>query len=228
MATLSPSGHYLKCAMSEKPPHEIEFKIDLQNEENYRRLIEFLNPGNESVVQSNFFFDTEEGDLAGNRWALRLRFENDRAVMTLKGDRRDAGEGLSVRTEVESGIDIETGRNFREKGTLVVKQLPEPIRGRLEGLADDQILRIKLGFSNRRIRVPWIKNNRNYLLEIDRTSFPDDSVDYELELEIDEEESYDDALRIITELLGSADIPLKFQTQSKMKRALARNRNREK
>jgi len=214
--------------MSEKPPHEIEFKIDLQNEENYHRLIEFLNPDNEPVLQSNFFFDTDENDLAGNRWALRLRFENDRAVITLKGNRRDAGEGLSVRTEVERGIDIESGRKFRKKGTLVVKQLPEPIRGRLKGLADDQILRIKLEFSNRRIRVPWIKNDHNYLLEIDRTSFPDDTIDYELELEIDKEESYDEALRLIRGLLESADIPLKFQTQSKMKRALARNRNREK
>ncbi len=210
--------------MSDKTPSEIELKIDLVNEANYRRLIDYLEIDMEPAVQSNYFFDTDRGDLGEKRWALRLRIENGKAILTLKGNRRESSKGLAVRTEIESEIPSELKDEFLEKRKFSIMRLPVRIREVLPEFPDDTIFKLKLGFTNHRIKTPFRSGENEYLLEIDRTRFPNDFVDYELEVEIAEEAGYTDTLRAVTALLAKSDIPLIFQPKSKLKRALENRR----
>jgi len=209
--------------MPKNDPSEIEVKINLQNEDFYRRLIDLLDVKSEPVLQSNYFFDTKDSILAKNQWALRLRFEKDTAIFTLKGGRRSSPEGLSIRTEIEGEIEFESADRLRTRGSLEITELPANIHDRLEDPVANRPLELLYSFRNYRHKVPVSHSGGDYVFEIDRTEFPDNSIDYELEIEIESENSYHETLAAARAILFQADVPFEFQPLSKMARAVRKN-----
>ncbi|MBU1651089.1 hypothetical protein KKA00_02620, partial [bacterium] len=92
----------------------------------------------------------------------------------------------------------------------------EFVKREFPGLSLARILK----FSNTRQKKQLKIGDYLYLLEIDRTEYHDGSVDYELEVELDDAgrvEIVEDGLR---RLFGKLDIPFSTQAKSKYERAL--------
>ncbi len=209
--------------MSNSESREIELKFDLQSMENHSRLLEFLGRATSPALQENLFFDTPDRSLEKAGWAFRVRLEEQRAFITLKGRRSESPEGLAVRTEIESPLPLELALQFKTKG-ISIENLPEKIADQLHRIAVTEPLTLRLGFRNHRLAVPYPAGECELILEIDRTEFPDGSVDYELEVEIADEKLYERITGEITRLLERCNVPVVFQPKSKFQRAVEKSR----
>lgn len=208
--------------MTEINNTEIELKFDLQNESNYRKLLETVAIDSQPVRQSNRFFDTDDDLLETNRLALRLREEPQRSYFTLKGPRTASKEGLASREELESPADSTLIDSYLQEG-ITAEQLPDIIRNRIKSLIKEKRLSFKLGFVNDRTAVPFRIDDIELTLEIDHTLFPDGSSDYELEIEISDESEYEKVREKVEEILRNCGISPRFQPKSKIKRAVERS-----
>jgi len=197
---------------------EIEIKLHLGSFADYLKLVGFLGQVEHEERHVNGFFDTEDRKLATDGWALRVRAESNRGLITLKSE--PSGPGVAtVRDEIE--VEIPRGE------TLDILNLRKDVMA-LSNIAIDfvkqkwgKITVIKLvHFENTRQKKLFKIGDYNYTLELDKTEFADSTVDYELELELPDEsriEVVEDKLRKIFASLG---IPFKLQMESKFVRAL--------
>lgn len=198
---------------------EIEIKLDLQSFSNYLKLIGFLGRIDRETHQVNTFFDTEEGVLAENGWALRVRVENERGLVTLKGMAAIKG-AASLRRELESEITRgEANEIIHLRSDLMKLDCPAIayVRDRFGEFA---LMRV-IQFDNDRQCKEFKIGDGNYLLEIDKTKFSDGSVDYELEVELPEIGYREDVEDKLQKLLASLSIPYIKQPKSKLSRALS-------
>lgn len=202
-------------------PQEIEIKLDLQKEENYNKLIERFEITEKPTRQENYFFDSENMDLSKNGWAFRLRVEKDKSSLSLKGTTTQSSGGLAIRDEIEISIPDEMARKHAENG-LKDSKFPGEIADIIRSIINTKDLCLKLQFVNDRYRVNHSGGDIDLLFEIDKTEFSDGSVDYELEIELEDQLSYQKALGEITSFLDSVQIVTVFQKQSKFARALKR------
>ncbi len=197
---------------------EIEIKLHLGSFADYLKLVGFLGQVEHEERHVNGFFDTEDRKLAADGWALRVRVESSRGLITLKS--KPSGPGVAtVRDEIEA--EIPRGE------TLDILNLRKDVMT-LSNIAIDfvkqkwgEITVTKLvHFENTRQKKLFKIGDYNYMLELDKTEFVDGTVDYELELELPDEsriEVVEDKLRKIFASLG---IPFKLQKESKFLRAL--------
>jgi len=201
-------------------PQEIEIKLDLQNEENYLKLIDFFDAGGNSVRQSNYFFDTRDNALSSLGWACRIRIEDDRrAFMTLKGPREKSSVGPAVRTEIEEKMDLMRAGESIEHG-MDISDLTDGLKQIPEAAIEDEKLSKKLSFENHRTSISYALADRSINLEMDRTVFSDGSIDYEVEIELAEMSTYESILEGIRNLFEELSIPVVIQSKSKYRRAL--------
>jgi uncharacterized protein YjbK len=201
------------------PRQEIEIKLDLQNEENYLRLLKLFPRKSKEVTQKNYFFDTADRDLLRAGWAVRIRLENSVAEVAAKGPAEDLTESLAVRTEIVEYISREKAEDLTRsglKGDKMGGEIAEVIRR----FAGEKPLKTTLQFINYRIDVDYKKSDRIYIFEIDRTVFSDGSTEYELELELESKEDYSEAMETIKEILKRAEITAVSQKKSKFARAV--------
>ena len=85
---------------------EIEIKLRLGSFMDYLKLVGRLSPIDEETQHINGFFDTEDRRLAKGGWALRVRAESHRGLVTIKSIPTEAGMAV-VRREIESeSIDV--------------------------------------------------------------------------------------------------------------------------
>lgn len=199
-------------------PQEIEIKLDLQKEENYNKLIKRFGLTEKPIRQENYFFDSENMDLSKNGWALRLRVEKDKSSLALKGTTTHSSNGLAIRDEIETIIPDETAQKYAENG-LRGSNLPDNIIKIIRPIVNINDLSQRLNFANDRYRVNY-SGAIDMLFEIDRTEFFDGSIDYELEVELEDQLYYQKALGEISSFLDSVQIVTVFQKQSKFARAL--------
>ncbi|SYZ72011.1 hypothetical protein TRIP_C20126 [Candidatus Zixiibacteriota bacterium] len=198
---------------------ESEIKINLGDEPNYRRLLETLVPKDVEIRQENYFFDSDESVLLKSRWALRVRIEKGGASLTLKGPEESGPAGLTIRPELIAEISEEKARYLVAHGVAQF-DLPDNFREFPGNVPPGTTLGIISSFINFRVTVPWPAAGHDLKLEIDRTLFVDQSIDYELEAELPDSGLFAAALDDLRRLLSSLKIPLVFQMESKFARAL--------
>ncbi len=200
---------------------EIEIKLDLQGAENFNLLLEKLGPPVGHSDQVNHFFDTAGFDLLKSGWALRLRLVNEHCTLTLKGPGQGLNTGLSIRPEYETAFDCDRLDHIIKDG-LSPGTCPGLIRKQLEYLSIAETMTRILVFKNQRTAVVphGLEGDRKIML--DKTTFPDESVEYELEMELDRPDDFPKAFEMLKRLLQNLEVPVKIMTDSKFARALKR------
>jgi len=198
--------------------NEIEIKLNLVSFTNYLKLIGFLGKMEQEEHHLNAFFDTENRLISKSGWALRVRAESKRGLVTIKSI--PTKEGLAVvRQEIESEIAKENAIAVINSNADVMDLDIIPIQFIKDKIGHSS-LRKMVTFENTRQKKVFRLGDNNYLLEIDKTEYNDGSVDYELEIELKNDvllETIEDSLKRI---FISLDIPFKIQTESKFHRAL--------
>jgi uncharacterized protein YjbK len=146
--------------------------------------------------QVNHFFDTADGRLNASKHTIRLRDEEGSFTLTAKGPETRSAQGpLMARSEEEVAID-------RDEATAILRGTLAPLdtleqrlgsRGReLIAALRTQVGGSKLAevgsFENERSRLPVRLSIGTDTIEVefemDRTTFPGNRVDYEVEVEL--------------------------------------------
>lgn len=200
--------------------HEVEIKLDLGSFTNYLKLVGFLGQLDREERQANGFFDTEDHRLGEEGWALRMRADDARGVVTVKG-RDSGGDFATVRAEVESEVPrndaLEVLNLQRDIMNLDVSAI-RWVRQRWGELSVSKYVQ----YDNTRQHKSFRFGDYTYDLEIDTTHFADGSVEYELEVELPNEGQAIVVLDRLRKLFHTLDIPFLKQERSKLARALAR------
>ncbi len=204
---------------------EREIKLSLANEDDYRRLIAQLPQPHILLLQSNYFFDTPERLLGSTKQALRLRMElyadgTESAFLALKGAAKQI-DGVTIRSEQETLIEKELAVSI-----LRSKNIRLELLGKLKDiLAETQVESFGLiaSFTNRRVASTVETAGAKLIFEIDATTYSDKSTEYELEIELSEDQARNpEILKSIVSILKEWNVSTTSQSRSKFERALAR------
>lgn len=199
---------------------EIEIKLDLGSFTNYLKLLGYLGQIDRELKQVNCFFDTEDHQISKGGWALRVRMEPERGLITVKG-KIISNDKAAVREELEAEIsctDAESIINLK-KDILSLNIIPiEFVKEKWNPLALSKLVH----FENTRQYKNFKVGDHACLFEIDSTSYSDGSIDYELEVELKDESEVITIYDNLKKLFTSLHIPFENQTNSKFARALKR------
>jgi uncharacterized protein YjbK len=184
----------------------------------YLKLVGRLSPLDEEIQHINGFFDTEDRRLAKGGWALRVRAESHRGLVTIKSIPTQAGMAV-VRREIESEIPRGLAMDVLGLRHSVLSIDVPPIQFIKADFSKLELAKL-IQFENVRQFKKYTIGDCEYLLEIDKTAFNDGSVDYELEVEFTDMAQLDKIEEGLRRLLMSLDIPFERQSDSKFHRAL--------
>ena len=218
---------------------EIEFKFGVPDRLAFERLIKHLglSPDHleKGITQTNHFFDSSALCLRNQGFVIRLREQNGAPILTIKGEQQSPQEGsgvLSNRFEQEVGLPAETAgkmlagklppreaiaRNFgSDAGTLL---------DIIENACGGEALVHVGAFRNVRIILPdteltLVDISERVTFELDTSTFPDGSVDHEIEIEITPHSPASDIESALIDLFRHAGIDW-FPSPSKAKRFFA-------
>ncbi len=197
---------------------EVELKLRLENIEERDRIAAALGNRVARVEQANVYFDTEDDALARHRWAVRVRHQDDKTVLTLKGEGSEDGD-FTIRLELEKrlpeGAWPKVIRNELDVAGEVRALLDEhghalPADADLDGLE-------KLGLVSN-VRSIYALPGTPLLVELDETEYPDFSLHYEAELEVPAEEDRRAAISSLREVFDRAGVPWRPSSESKYAR----------
>ncbi|MBI5267661.1 MAG: CYTH domain-containing protein [candidate division Zixibacteria bacterium] len=201
---------------------EIEIKLRLDSFMDYLKLVGLLCPLDDEIHHTNGFFDTEDRRLAKGGWALRARAESHRGLLTIKSIPTEEGMAV-VRREIESEIPRSLALDILSlRHEIMAVDVPpiQFLRKEFPKVSPAKLIQ----FDNVRQFKKYPIGDREYLLEIDKTSFSDGSVDYELEVEFEDMEQREKIETGLQRLLVSLGIPFERQPESKFHRALKKAR----
>jgi uncharacterized protein YjbK len=157
---------------------EQELKFRLEGSSGFRRAVEFLGPVLATVEQVNHYFGAPGGQVSP-LWSLRVRQEDQGYELTLKSGRQQR-DGYFEASELTCPLSDEQAELL-----LTLVQWPEE----LQQLEPVQKLREQFGVAQPAY-LGCLQNQRHKCQihawgqpELDITSFPDGSVEYELEIE---------------------------------------------
>ncbi len=187
------------------PCREIEFKFGVSGTRAFHQLVAHLNlPESlltEGVMQVNHFFDSRTLCLHNKHVAIRLREENDKNLLTVKGKKTQQPKANSVltnRIEEEVAIPRQTAEDLLHGRIAPQQAIREHFESKSASIlamintaCNDQGM-VHIGeFSNVRIHLPAVilpgVNAVDKLeFELDTSTFPDGSIEYEIEVEIAE------------------------------------------
>lgn len=199
---------------------EIELKLQLGSFTNYLKLVGHLGAIDKEEHQINGFFDSEQRELATDGWALRVRAESDRGLVTLKSASKSQALA-AIREEIETEITRPAAMevlNLRMDPLNISIPPVEFVRNRYPNIALARIIQ----FENNRQTKSYQIGDHTYQLEIDKTEFADGSVDYELEIEMGTTDRIEIVQDRIRKLFTTLDIPFVIECKSKFQRALER------
>jgi inorganic triphosphatase YgiF len=197
---------------------ETELKLRLPDDAARQRLLALLlRPGialPEPSLQENHFFDTEDDALRRNECALRLRAEDGRWELALKGPALSTGDAaLHVRGEEQRTLDARAAAavldGSRSPLDLLLETRPQAsLVRRVRELVGREPLVPKGSFRNERLRLGPEQLARAWelCLELDRTTFPGGTIDQELEVELRESRQAPAVLAALRALLREAKI----------------------
>lgn len=207
------------------PCREIEFKFGVNSKQAFEQLVAHLGlPENlltEGVTQVNHFFDSQKLCLHKKHFVIRLRQEKDKNILTVKGKKANQTQGTSVLTDrVEEEVtipppaaeDLLHGRisplqaisdHFEDRSASIVQMIKTACK-------DHKLVHIG-EFSNVRIHLPPVtlavaNDSEKLEFELDTSTFPDGSVDYEFEIEITEHDNAASIEAALVELFQQAGI----------------------
>lgn len=165
---------------------ERELKLALSEPE-AERLAAALGPPQAILHQRNHYLDTAQGALRRLGYGLRLREEDGRRRLTLKGPSPSAG-GMTERLELEVTV-TPAYADLLLAGERSLGELPLPVPDALAREAGAQRLLV-LGMIENERRVFGLRLRERppdgpveAEVELDRTHYPDGSVMHELEVE---------------------------------------------
>lgn len=199
---------------------EIEIKLDLGSFTGYLKLVGFLGHIDSEQRLINGFFDSEDRKLEAAGWALRVRAELNRGLITIKGRAIDSSLAV-VRRESEAEISRAEALDILNLQTNILDLQIEPtafINKILSGAEVQCLVRFETCRQKKGFKI----GDYQYVLEIDKTQFPDGSVDYELEIELPDLEQLPVIENQMRRMFQSLQIPFRPMAQSKLERALAR------
>jgi uncharacterized protein YjbK len=197
---------------------EIEIKIRLASFMDYLKLVGFLGQIESEDHHVNGFFDTEDRQLAKGGWALRVRAEDHRGIVTVKSIAREQGAAV-IRQEIEAEIPRALALEILSlhHDVLSLELMPiEFIKGKFPGVQLAKLIQ----FENTRQKKLFRINDINYLLEVDTTRYNDGSVEYELEVELTNPANIETVEDHLRKLFLTLEIPFERQSDSKFARAL--------
>ena len=209
---------------------ENEIKLDLLTSFNLELLLDKFGNPIDKIRQFNYFFDTKDMRLNKSDWALRVRIEErdsakSIARVTAKGKSTQI-ESIASRPEYEEEIPLESA-NAIVAGSLDFTELKlKPLEVLSEFFGSDKLIPL-LSFENYRWIFPYVsesdKSESNELeLALDKTSFGDGHIDYELELEGRDPEFLISVEKSMRNLFEKIEAPFIPQRISKFKRAMNR------
>lgn len=205
---------------------EVEAKSLLQDRREYERLRRALAPPRRCLDQHNLYFDTDDQGWSRHRVAVRLRWENGRPELTVKTAGRARGDFVE-RGEYECRLSLREGRHCQRDGrelagrvfSLLDEQAPE-LAEELAALRGEPLREV--GSMHTRREVYHLSGEDGRVLaavELDETTYPDRSIVWEVELEVDEGERSPDALAgVLRRRLESEGIAWRPSTVSKRER----------
>jgi uncharacterized protein YjbK len=207
------------------PCREIEFKFGVRSRRAFEQLVGHLGlPESlltEGVTQVNHFFDSQALCLHKKHFVIRLREQKEKNILTVKGEQSIQPQGSSVlsnRIEEEVVIprlaaeDLLNDRlsplqaisdHFKDSSASIVQMI--------KTACNDQEL-VHIGeFSNVRIHLPPVmlavaNTSETLEFELDTSTFPDGSVEYEFEIEITEHNNAASIEAALVELFQQAGI----------------------
>jgi uncharacterized protein YjbK len=200
---------------------EIEVKLNLSDEANYLRLIEYFKKPKTIKRLENHFFDSEDWRLSKMGWAVRLRRDANRSIITAKARTIAEIPNLTIRPEIETDIQQADFERIISDG-IGYSELPQEITRTININFSDFRLVQKVSFITFRTIVEHIIADLKVNYEIDKTVFGDNSADYELEIELSDRTAHDMVIRETESILKKLEIPLSYQKDSKFTRALER------
>lgn len=159
---------------------EIEFKNMLTLEE-YQELLqsEFLNQEDpDKITQTNYYFDTEYSDLKKQGAALRMRTSSSFREITLKSP----SDGYLMETNLS--LDKETASSIlQNKKISLSADIFSNEKVDLKDIPKNASFHLFNSMSTERFE----KGEDIHLLVLDKTTYPNGKVDYELEVESKDE-----------------------------------------
>lgn len=201
---------------------EVELKLALVDPGRFDALLAALPPPSRVIEQRNHYLTDPDGTLAKGRVMLRVRERWEvvgaerrliDAVMTAKRKRSDE-HGIFVADEHEHAVELKAWRAFTA-GEGTMEALEGPALAWARGEVGLKALAVQGAMTNRRHVVPW----GGFTLEVDRTEYPDGTVDAEIEVETDDGEG---ARGLIETMAREAEVELTPQALTKYERFLAR------
>lgn len=194
---------------------ESELKLGLVSPDDLDLLLAALPAPKDVLLQRNFYYDTPNGRLSTARIMLRVREEGVRgaeptAIAAAKR-RKNRETARFVAEEIECVVPPALWLQI-QAGTLdlatVDNEVLAWVRKEMGGLSTLSMLGV---VANERTRV----HVGAFLFEVDRTTFPDDSVDVEVEVETTDIEG---ARRAVEAVAKTAGVPLFDQLKGKHRR----------
>lgn len=207
------------------PSREIEFKFGVRDRHAFDRLVEHLNLAesvlSEGVSQVNHFFDSQGLCLHNKHSVIRLREEKDKNILTIKSEhalQQNSNSVLSDRVEEEVALPRQAAVDLLH-GVITPQQAIKdyfktrsaPILQMIETACHIQEM-VHIGqFSNVRIHLPTVSlaldgTREKVVFELDTSTFPDGSVEHEIEVEITQHIDAESIETALLDLLQRAGI----------------------
>ena len=206
--------------MSLPAPLEVELKLALEAPERLDALLEALPAPRTVVEQRNVYLVPAAGPPEGEPvmvrvrevWQVREAARSREALLLTAKRRRSVDNGVFVAEEHEQPLDAERWEAFEAGAELAGATGPVFDWLAANGLRGPW--RIEGEMRNERREIPV----EGYRLEVDRTTFPDGTVDAEVEVETADPEG---ARVLLARLAAGAGVALRPQTLTKYARFLA-------
>lgn len=192
------------------PKKEQELKL-LVTKETYDALLTYADPDAPVLQQTNYYFDMPDFYMGKNGVMLRVREENGAWVLCAKIKQKSESAAVSsIELEQEIPANVfEAGRNNPE---ILVNLLPKEGQEAIRRLVSPSTLIIRGTLCNERRELNLIEG---YTCELDRTSFPKDHTEYELEIEGMENEA---ACQHVMDAISSLGYSFTVNQKSKYQR----------
>ncbi len=191
---------------------ETEIKIKI-TEEIYNLLVSEFKIIKGPNLQENIFFDSKDLMLLKNRWALRLRKEDQCFILTTKGPVNNKENEYYDRPEIEEQI---SGKEISERllsGFNLNEQKYKPCKELYNRFGDLFVSKI-FSFKNYRTYIDF----NGLILEADKTLIKD-KIFFELEIETNIK-NIEDVSKKIKKLFEDYDWPLQYSKKGKMAKAV--------
>ncbi len=142
----------------EKKELEIEFKNELKKDEYINLINIFKNSNCKTIVQTNYYFDTNDFNFVNNKTTIRLREINNLFELQIKKKIKDF-----TCEEIITKIDSKKALNMINEGFIYNN--------------------FKLNYITKLKTTRTTINYNSYLICLDLNEFIDNSIDYEIEIE---------------------------------------------